>query len=86
MKRTNQSKTDANQIQNATPANGPQEIERLVNVVLTAGPVASVTSARSSSPVSSAGGSARAHRLIKLGLDVHVERYVVVRGQSRLLS
>ncbi len=79
MKKTKQSKTKATQTQNSTPANGPQEIERLVNVVLTAGPAASVTPARTSSPVSSAGGRARAHRLIKLGIDVHLERYVVVR-------
>ncbi|MBI4327132.1 MAG: hypothetical protein HY674_17990 [Chloroflexi bacterium] len=79
MKKTKQSKTKANQTPKPAPANGRQEIERLVNVVLTAGQAAPVTPASTSSPVSSAGGSARAHRIIKLGLDVHLDRYVVVR-------
>ena len=59
--------------QQRTQRNG-EDVEKLTEAILAAGTPAPVTDAPASAPA-----SPRAHEIIKLGVDVHLDRYVVVR-------
>jgi transposase len=76
--RTNKRKIKGSETAKQAVANGEQEIENLVEAILRG---ASAGTRRPSRP-SAAGATATnpgAPRVIKLGLDVHADRYVVVR-------
>ena len=74
---TNRKKAKTDETAKQAVDKAKQELESLANQIMTAAapalPAAAVVSA------SSAVNHPRSHRVIKLGLDVHLDRYVVVR-------
>src|SRR6266540_6114989 len=76
---TDKKKTKANKTAKQALGNGKQELESLANQILTAAPPAPALPAAAVASASSAAPHPRSHRVIKLGIDVHLDRYVVVR-------
>ena len=79
MKKTNEAKTKTNQPQKQAMAKARLELETLVDRIVTGAAAAASTPAEASAPASAAGSRVRPHRVIKLGIDVHLDRYVVGR-------
>ena len=79
MKKTYQSKTKANQVPVPALAKPSQPIETLVDSSAKGVQARRVTAVVPAPAMSPAAREARAHQLIKLGVDVPADRYVVVR-------
>lgn len=77
MKKTTEAKT--NKPQKTAPIKASEELAALVDGIVTKGAASPATPAVTSPALRSAESGARAHRVIKLGIDVHLDRYVVVR-------
>jgi transposase len=76
---TDKKKTKAKKTATQASGKAKQELESLANQIMTAAPPAPALPAAAVAPASSAANNARSHRVIKLGIDVHADRYVVVR-------
>jgi len=76
---TDKRKTKATKTAKQAFGNAKQELESLVNQIMTAAPPAPALPAAAVASGSSAANPPRSHQVIKLGLDVHLDRYVVVR-------
>jgi transposase len=76
---TDKKKTKANKIAKQALGHAKQELESLANQIMTAAPPAPALPAAAVASASSAANHPRSHRVIKLGIDVHLDRYVVVR-------
>ena len=78
-KKTNKTKTNGSKPQKQAEARADQEINPLVDAIMASGQAAQATPVSTPTAAESSSGAAKIHRLIKLGIDVHLERYVVVR-------
>ena len=76
---TDKKKTKANKTTKQASGNAKQELESLANQIMRAAPPASALPAAAVASANSAAHHPRSHRVIKLGIDVHLDRYVVVR-------
>ena len=79
--KTNKAKTNGSKPQKKAGARADREISVLVDRIAASGPAAPATPAtavNTSTAAKSSSGAAK-YRLIKLGIDVHLDRYVVVR-------
>jgi transposase len=76
---TNKKKTKAKKTAKQPLATAQQDLENVVNRIMSAAGPAPVLAAAAVAPISSTAHQPRSHRVIKLGIDVHLERYVVVR-------
>ena len=76
--KTNKAKTHRSKPQKQAAARAGQEISSLVDRIVACGPAAPATAVSMPAAAKSARAQAK-YRLIKLGIDVHLDRYVVVR-------
>jgi len=76
---TDKKKTKAKQTAKPALGNAKQALESLVNQIRRAAPLAPALRATVVAPARSAANRPGSHRVIKLGIDVHLDRYVVVR-------
>lgn len=82
MKKTSEPKTKSTKKQKQAPKhaeNSKASIDSLVNGIIESGQATSAAPANPPATVKRGEGGARPHRTIKLGIDVHLDRYVVVR-------
>src|SRR5436190_1130581 len=81
MRKTNKTKTTGSKPQKQAVARADQEINRLVDRIMAPGQAVQATATAPSTPTAakSPGDATKLHRTIKLGIDVHLDRYVVVR-------
>ncbi len=76
--KTNKAKTNGSKPQKQAAARADQEISSLVDRIVASGPAAPATPVGTLTAAKSSRGAAK-YRHIKLGIDVHLDRYVVVR-------
>ena len=76
---TDKKKSKTNKTAKRALGNTKQELETLANRILTAAAPVPALPAAAVASASSAANHPRSHRVIKLGMDVHLDRYVVVR-------
>lgn len=80
IKTTNKSKTTGSKPEKQAVARVDRKIHPAVDSIVASRPAGQATPASTPSAAKSPGGSvAKVHRNIKLGIDVHLDRYVVVR-------
>lgn len=82
MKKTSEPKTKTTKKQKQAPShakNSKASIDSLVNGIMESGQATSAAPASPPATAKRAEGGARPHRTIKLGIDVPLDRYVVVR-------
>jgi transposase len=72
-------KTKAKKTPKQALATAQQKLESVVNRIMSTAPPAPALPVAAVALASSATNSPRSHRVIKLGIDVHLDRYVVVR-------
>ena len=78
-KPTDKNKSKANEIQKQALAEAERELETLTEQIMGVAQRAPAMPASPAPSADSAPSHGRPHRVIKLGLDVHADRYVVVR-------
>ena len=76
---TNKKTTKTKKTAKQPLATAQQNLENVVNRIMSAAGPAPVLPAAAVAPASPTAHQPRSHRVIKLGIDVHLDRYVVVR-------